>query len=268
MNVWILYDAARLAVNRRFAELLQAAFSRRQVASEVVVAESAADLADRPLPELVVMRSVNPPLSDYFESKGTRVWNDSRVARICNDKWETFQTLGRAGITSLPSRLVTRTEMDRDEFDFPGVIKSRNGHGGTEVFWVRNRAELIHAFEKIGKPSAVWQFPASDLGKDLRVYVLGKKILVGMLRESADDFRSNFCLGGRASVYPISTEVERQVRDIADLFHFGLVGIDFVFHHGRPVFNEIEDVVGCRMVYAETDRDMADLYAEFLLARR
>jgi glutathione synthase/RimK-type ligase-like ATP-grasp enzyme len=31
---------------------------------------------------------------------------------------------------------------------------------------------------------------------------------------------------------------------------FDFVGIDFIFHNGKLVLNEIEDPVGCRMLYS------------------
>ena len=54
---------------------------------------------------------------------------------------------------------------------------------------------------------------------------------------------------------------------IVEEFDFGLVGIDFIYDEGRPVFNEIEDVVGARMLYSLTDIDIADRYLEFILER-
>ena len=41
-------------------------------------------------------------------------------------------------------------------------------------------------------------------------------------------------------------------------------GIDFVFDGGQPVFNEIEDTVGARMVYSVTDIDILDLYCDYI----
>ena len=59
----------------------------------------------------------------------------------------------------------------------------------------------------------------------------------------------------------------RQVRQVTDRFDFGLAGIDFIFDRGQPVFNEIEDAVGTRMLYAYTDIDAAAVYADFVLKR-
>ena len=45
------------------------------------------------------------------------------------------------------------------------------------------------------------------------------------------------------------------------------MGIDFVFDNGKIIFNEIEDVVGSRMVYTYTDIDIVDIYIKYLLTK-
>ena len=45
---------------------------------------------------------------------------------------------------------------------------------------------------------------------------------------------------------------------------YDYIGIDFVFNNGKIVFNEIEDTVGARMVYAKTYIDILRLYCEYI----
>jgi len=45
------------------------------------------------------------------------------------------------------------------------------------------------------------------------------------------------------------------------------VGIDFIFSDGKPYLNEIEDVVGTRMLYKLTDLDPAKMYIEYIADR-
>ncbi len=110
----------------------------------------------------------------------------------------------------------------------------------------------------------VYQKPASDLGKDLRVWLIGGKIICSVLRQSKTDFRSNFCLGGSASVYTLSEKERALVYKIASLVEYDYIGIDFVFNNGKIVFNEIEDSVGARMVYDKTNIDILDIYCEYI----
>ena len=225
------------------------------------------------------MRFVNPVVSQRLENQGVRVVNNFRTARVCNDKWLTYQFVQSLGLPILPTRLIFRESAGggsvqrTDDIDpqlpagweYPVVLKSRFGHGGTEVFWANSPDALRQAFRKIPDASAVIQKPASDLGKDVRVYILNGQILAAMLRQSNSDFRSNFCLGGSASPYRLTDDETALVKRITDRLPLDFAGIDFIFDQGRIIFNEIEDVVGCRMLYSITDLDPAALLVQSIV---
>jgi glutathione synthase/RimK-type ligase-like ATP-grasp enzyme len=42
------------------------------------------------------------------------------------------------------------------------------------------------------------------------------------------------------------------------------IGVDFVFGDGNVYLNEIEDVVGTRMLYSLTELDPARMYMEYI----
>ena len=102
------------------------------------------------------------------------------------------------------------------------------------------------------------------MGKDLRVWVIGGKIICSVLRVSKTDFRSNYCLGGEAVPYALSQSETELIKKIISLVKGDYYGIDFVFNNGKIVFNELEDTVGARMVYAKTDIDIISLFAEYI----
>ena len=106
--------------------------------------------------------------------------------------------------------------------------------------------------------------PCNTLGKDLRVWAVGGKIITAILRESNSDFRSNFCLGGSATVYQLRDKEINLVEKIINLVKSDYIGIDFLFHKGELVFNEIEDTVGARMVYEKTDIDILKIYCDYI----
>ena len=115
----------------------------------------------------------------------------------------------------------------------------------------------------------VCQKPASDLGRDVRVWVLGGKIVASILRVSTTDFRSNYCLGGSAQMYSLSAEEQGRVQKIIDLvtpLGADYYGVDFVFDNGRAIFNELEDAVGARMIYDLTDTDIIEMYIQYIKA--
>ena len=64
-----------------------------------------------------------------------------------------------------------------------------------------------------------------------------------------------------------SDEEREKVEKVIRLFDFDFVGIDFIFNNGKMVFNEIEDVVGSRMVYTYTDIDIVEMYVDYILEK-
>lgn len=269
MSVWILYDSPRYKRNVAFAHKLQTEFEKCGCAVRLIVDGRIPE--NEPLPDVAIMRFVDADLSKRLEGQGVRVVNNSCASRICNDKWLSYQFVQSIGVPILPTKLVFKVDVLREtnpivgfpkDWEYPVVLKSRFGHGGTEVFLADSPDALRDAFRKIPDDSAIIQKPASDLGKDVRVYILNGQILIAMLRESKSDFRSNYCLGGTARQYLLNEEQQAVVKRITDHLPLDFAGIDFIFDYGRIVFNEIEDVVGCRMIYSLTDLDPANLLAQ------
>ena len=152
-------------------------------------------------------------------------------------------------------------------FPYPVVIKTSHGCGGRGVMIAQNQAEYRKALETASPDSAVVQPLCDTPGVDLRVYVLGRKIIQPMLRSSHGDFRSNYGLGGSAAPAILTREQEEMVNTIAEQFDFGLVGVDFIFHKEKTLLNEIEDAVGTRMLYSNTDINIVSLYMDHILSR-
>lgn len=143
------------------------------------------------------------------------------------------------------------------------VVKSVSGHGGTEVFLVENQ-EFDPRMLTI-ESDFVIQPLVGNKHQDLRVYVLGKEILACVLRTAKEGFKSNFSLGGNVELYQLTEEQEENINRITALFDFGLVGIDFIVaDDGTLLFNEIEDVVGARMLYQCTDINLVKKYLSFI----
>lgn len=216
---------------------------REQLSAELV------DPTARVRADVVINRSNDFGVGNYYSKTGAKVFNGAEFCRLANDKQLCYDFMQKRGIKIMPIRYSIP----------PFVKKPKNSHGGNGVVMCRSAEEYDE--------NQVCQMPASDLGKDVRVWVLGGEIVASILRVSDTDFRSNYCLGGRAELYELSTEETAEVQKIIDLVsplgaHY--YGIDFVFNHGKAVFNELEDTVGARMVYDLTDIDIIDRYIEYI----
>lgn len=261
MTGWLLYTPEGAARNRTFIEFWMDAAAKRGVGMEL-------RLTDEPFPaekpDFAVVRAMDSALSLRLEQMDIPVFNPASVSEICNDKWKTYCLASSLGVP-FPKTVYVPDPAALPSVPYPYVLKACGGHGGTQVYMVDNERDARFASEALKGVSSVLQEPVSDLGRDVRVYILGDRILAAMLRVSDTDFRSNFCLGGRAVPYSLSDDEIEMVRAFQSALPFGLAGIDFLFHEGKAVFNEIEDVVGCRMLYTHTEIRPVELYFDWIL---
>lgn len=215
------------------------------------------------LPDAAVMRLNQPLLSAHFEGMGIPVFNSARVASICNDKRATHQLI--SGLWPAMDTVFLRGDEEEPPLPYPLVIKAAHSCGGRAVYLAKNRAEFARALAEIRPDEALAQAFSDTPGRDVRVYVLGKEIVAVLMRMSDTDFRSNIGQGGSAVPYELKPEELKAVRGIMRLFDFGLAGIDFILHQGRLLFNEIEDAVGTRMLFANGYGDIVLRYLKFIL---
>lgn len=274
MKAYLIYTAFEAARNRWFAERFIELGKTHGIDFSLLIREdislSYTDgkavvncLRERlSLPDFVINRTQDHLLSAHFESAGVRVFNSSEVCRVCNNKMLTFELAASLG---LPFMDTLYHESGAANIPLPSVVKPLDGKGGKDVMLVKSQKELEDALPCFKGRPFLSQKVASDAGRDHRIYVMGGKVLASFLRYSDLDFRSNYGLSGNARpLEPDDFELDT-VNKIVSVLHPDFVGIDFIFDNGKPVFNEIEDCVGSRMVYKYTDIDVAEEYIKHIL---
>ncbi len=275
---WLIYDREGADRNRWFIERLIHTAQNRGLSLELVITDELAfglqnnqlfiQGGDKKLkPEFAIVRTIFPLLSLHLEKMGIQVFNSARVSAICNDKRLTHLFASALDLPMMDTLFCDRLRMSHMMVEFPCIVKSSNGHGGKEVFWVDTAKQLEEAIGSMQTHEYLIQKPASDRGRDLRVYMIGGEIIASILRSSDQSFKSNFTLGGKASVYDLAPTQREIVYKIASHLNADMIGIDFVFDHGRFMLNEIEDVVGTRMIYNLTDIDIIALFIDHIRGR-
>lgn len=261
---WVVYDGEGAVRNAWFAEHLQKIAIDLSVELELVpdVEVIAKFTAEGP-PDFALVRTMNPSLSRWLEDRGVLVINNALTSTIANDKWKTYCFCVENGIPVLPTVMAGMS----GDFCEERVMKSVDGHGGSEVFLVRDKCGVQKIQSQFPGKKFILQELCTDVGHDMRAYVIGGEVVAAVLRTAKGGFRSNFSLGGDVKRMSI-TEVEKSVIDrLNALLSFGFVGVDFLRHHGRWVLNEIEDVVGSRMLYSCSEIDVALPYMKYAVDR-
>lgn len=290
--VWMIYDVQGLARNKDYVSLYQKISGQYGIKVQVVMdTEVCLRVSEGAHPLCAFVRTIQPKINFFLEENGIPTFNSSVVSSLCNDKGKTLEYF-KNQILSVPSVVVEpeescqilhgdvseiRTyfekniryltfekqerEMAASAKDF--VFKTVDGHGGTEVYsFAREQDKLIS--ETRGKRLILQpMISGGSESRDVRVYVIGKRIFATVLRSSVCDFRANYSLGGTVKRYELTQEQKKSVRYIVEALDFGMAGIDFIIDDKEQfILNEIEDVVGARMLYRCAPE--LDIVQEFL----
>src|SRR5262249_8839236 len=98
-----------------------------------------------------------------------------------------------------------------------------------------------------------------NLGHDLRVFVIGARVVAAMRRHAKpNDWRSNLALGGRAEGIELDNETERLAVAAAHAVGSRWAGVDLLpSFHGEPLVLEVNAVPGWKGLSATTTIDVA-----------
>ncbi len=188
-------------------------------------------------------------VSDILEKKGMRLFNRHQAIRYCDDKAVTCIQLAEHGIP-MPKTLFGLLCYDPDkdvksetldiierELGYPMIAKESYGALGKNVYKVDNRKELEEkAVELKSKPHLFQEYVSTSYGRDVRVIVIGGKVVATMLRKSDKDFRSNIELGGMGFPFEVGDKVKAQCVKIAEILGLEYCGIDLLFGKEKDEF--------------------------------
>ncbi|MUK86967.1 ATP-grasp domain-containing protein [Ornithinibacillus sp. L9] len=221
------------------------------------------------LPVFAVVRTPEPLLNLLLEEMGIAVFNSSHVARICNHKALTHFEVSKLQIPMVDTLFMKKINLrTTPPMSFPFVVKEATGRGGKQVFFINNQIQWEDCMNQIQSNDVIIQTTNVQIGKDIRIFVVGKEIVGAVLRESNSDFRANYKLGGTATWFELSSNQINMVHKIMNHFDFGMVGIDFLIDHdGNLLFNEIEDVVGSRTLSAVSDLNILQKYTSYIKSK-
>lgn len=299
MKMWMVYDREGLAKNKDYVTLYETACARYGIRVEAVYDQCVRErITGGETPVFVLVRTIDPELNRFLEEKGIPVFNPYRVSQICNDKGKTLDYLKEI-LFSVPSisfyysdlayvleqdteslrayfgkhfKYSTHEEQERllirQAEDF--VLKAVDGHGGKQVYSLCQERDRIMR-EMQGKDFVLQpMIPTGGRSRDLRVYVIGREIVAAVERSSEGDFRANYSRGANVSLYPLSDVQKEMVYRVINKFDFGMAGIDFILdQEGRMILNEIEDVVGARMLYrCAPEIDIVRQYVRYLVKEK
>jgi len=207
-----------------------------------------------------------------FEMMGVFPLNESVAIGRSRDKLRSLQLLARDGI-GLPVTAFTNDAGRTDEIlkivgGAPVVVKLLEGTQGIGVVLGethKSAKSVIEAFHGAEIAILVQEYVKEASGQDIRIFVIGSKVVAAMQRTGATgEFRSNLHRGGHAESVKISPEERKTAILAAKSMGLNVCGVDLLRADEGPVVMEVNSSPGLEGIEQSTKVDVASQIVEFL----
>lgn len=236
--------------------------------------------------DFCVMLVKDQYISTLFEKQGKLCFNAYNAMCSSDDKFLTYVKLAENGIP-LPKTLSGNTDFDglslpnykrskefRDKVEnalgYPFVAKPTFGYGGKGVVIIKNRAEFDLFADNIGQSGYLYQeYIPDNPGSDIRVMVVGGKVIFSIMRENPNSFISNVSSGGNAIKFEATKEQKQIAVKVAKILGLEHCAVDFFnTENGRPLLCEVNaNAGGIEINEKLTGINQAEKFVEYIVKR-
>ncbi len=201
-----------------------------------------------------------------LDMMGIAVLNNAVAIARSRDKLRAMQLLTLKDI-DVP---VTVCARHPDELDIalelvggpPVIVKLIQGTQGVGVMIAETKEAaraLLQTLWGMDQELILQQYIAESKGKDLRVIVVGGKVVAAMRRTaSKGEFRANLHRGGKGRKIRLSAELERIAIEATKVMALEVAGVDILESKDGPKVLEVNSSPGLEGIEKVTKADVAD----------
>lgn len=282
-SCWIIYNGS--LVNEKFrdqAELIQEAAERARVSATIFKNYEVLMDVTTPtdsLPDFVVFLDKDIVLATYLKSLGIPIFNDPEVIERCDNKTKQAIVLAHDQIPMPRTILAPKVypkftiresgyyERVLNELGLPMVIKEARGSFGMNVYLIETEKQYYEKVDELRGVDFLFQeFIATSRGRDIRVNVVGQKVIAAMYRHSETDFRANITNGGVAEIVELTDEQVDIALRAAKSVGADFAGVDLLFgQEEQPLVCEVNAAAHIRNIYNVTGINVADAMIAYIL---
>ena len=213
------------------------------------------------------------PVLRHFELLNVPTLNSSQSIALSRDKLASHQVLAAHGVavpTTLSVRDVAQLPSALKQIGTPTVIKLHTGTQGNGVMVADTETSataMVHTLWALNQEVMLQEFIDAN-GKDLRVFIVGNRVVGAMQRSAADgEFRANIHLGASAEPLDVSPEITEIALKTAQVLGLSVAGVDIIEGPRGPLVLEANSSTGLQGIEEATGYDIARsiiLHAESL----
>lgn len=207
-----------------------------------------------------------------FEMRGVYTTAGSIAINRSRDKLRSYQLMARAGV-DIPKTVFARETAAFEDVmaqvgGTPLIIKvARGTHGNGVVLAETPKAAkaVMQAFYVEGVNFVVQEFIKEAAGTDIRVIVVGSRIVASIQRQNLDDdFRSNTHQGGVAKPIKLTDEERKVAIKAAKAMGLPICGVDMLRSERGPLVMEVNSSASLKSPEMFTSRNVAEKIIEYI----
>lgn len=207
-----------------------------------------------------------------FEMQGIFTTASSIAITRSRDKLRSYQLMAKSGI-SIPKTVFALETADFEDViekagGAPVIIKVARGTHGNGVVLAETRKAaqaVMQAFYVEGVSFLVQEFVEESAGTDLRVLVVGGRVVASMKRQNLDDdFRSNTHQGGIGKVVKLRPDEEKAAIKAAKSMGLPICGVDILRSSRGPLVLEVNSSASLKTPEILTKRNVAEKIIEYV----
>jgi ribosomal protein S6--L-glutamate ligase/gamma-F420-2:alpha-L-glutamate ligase len=211
---------------------------------------------------------------------GVKSFNSSSAISVCDNKILTYLALKDK--VALPKTIVAPKTFEGINYsdtsfisdaiallNTPFIIKEACGSFGKQVYLANDLAEAENIVKNLNyKEFLMQEFIKTSIGKDVRINVVGGKVVSAILRTNENDFRSNISNGGKGANYtPTKKEADLAIK-VTNLLGLDFSGVDVLFgENDTPILCEVNSNPHFKSSLDITGVDMGEEIIKYIIGK-
>lgn len=210
----------------------------------------------------------------HFEIMGAFSTSGNLALARSRDKLRSLQVLSKKGVDMPKTIFASNKSNAKDVIALSGgaplVLKILEGTQGVGVVLVDSEKaakSVLDAFYGMDVNLLVQEFIEEAGGADIRVLVVGGKVVGAMKRQGAEgDFRSNLHQGGSAKAHKLTRQERATALAAAKALGLGVCGVDMIPSNRGPLVMEVNSSPGLEGIEKSTGIDIATKIMDYIEA--
>lgn len=231
------------------------------------------------VPDAVIPR-VGASGADYFalavvrqlERLGVVMLNNFESILVSRDKLHTIQAVAEHGLP-VPTTVLAKFPVDvgfiEETFEFPVILKKSSGSQGKGVMKIESAGQLEDVCDMLDTttPMIFQEYIEASAGRDLRVFVVGGKVVCTMMRVASKGFKANVHQGGSVRSAAVTGAVEYLCLETVRVLGLDIAGVDLLIDKNSYKICEVNSSPGFDGLEKATGVNVADHIIDYVRFR-